>query len=346
MYILVKKINSGEFDIVNNKLLYSYHQQLYFDDEIIYNGNPTSFKTFKSTAFIIDNFEKLIVLNLKNKNKKEFDFIKGISLIINENDIIYGYYSDDYTAQYRTRINLETNEKKWTIESYFGNGEILENYLYASCTNNRICKIDLDNPEHPIWQFNLNQFGTYRQAGDDLAYEVVQFIGIWQNLILVQLTNARLIALDINTGELLQDIEINKTNPLTGVFYDTYIKMHLVDDKIIWLTNQTLIHINLISFTPEIIKEYYSLPKENQWRFMHNTYHNGKIYFTADYAWQYVTPSYVGVMEAQTGNVLWSEQLKNTGGLPEAPKVTDDKLYIRTNNKELHIFGKEPTPSL
>ncbi len=78
---------------------------------------------------------------------------------------------------------------------------------------------------------------------------------------------------------------------------------------------------------------------------MHNTFHKDKIYFTADYAWQYVTPSYVGVMDATTGEVLWSQQLEKTGGLPEAPKVTNDKLYIRTNNGVLHIFEKDPAPT-
>ena len=68
-----------------------------------------------------------------------------------------------------------------------------------------------------------------------------------------------------------------------------------------------IIAIDLNTFTPVIVKEYYSLPKEQQWRFMHNTYHKEKIYFTADYARQYITPSYVGVMDAQTGAVLWSQ---------------------------------------
>ncbi|MGV6861253.1 MAG: hypothetical protein ACWA41_05750 [Putridiphycobacter sp.] len=248
------------------------------------------------------------------------------------------YYKKESPRKYGV-FNFESDKVLFETTEWIGR-DIIDDYIFSDYQNIITCRENFSGKK--LWKFNLNQFGTYKYGGDDLAYEIVQFIGIWQGKLLVQLTNARLIALDINTGELLHDIEINKINPLPEkkTFYDQYVKIHLVEDKIIWLTNQTLLQINLNTFTVRIINEFYSLLRENQWRFMHNTYFEGKLYFTADYAWQYVTPSYVGVMDATSGEVLWSQQLENTGGLPEAPKVTNDKLYIRTNNNTLHIFEK------
>lgn len=74
---------------------------------------------------------------------------------------------------------------------------------------------------------------------------------------------------------------------------------------------------------------------------MSNSYYKGRIYFVADYGWQHVTPSYVGIMQASTGEVSWMQQLEKTGGLSEAPQVNDENLYVRTNNKVLYIFERE-----
>ena len=109
----------------------------------------------------------------------------------------------------------------------------------------------------------------------------------------------------------------------------------------VWLNNQRLLKIDLDSYEIEIIKDYFNVPKEEQFRFMHSTYFEDKIYFVADYGWQYVTPSRVGVMDVNTGGVIWQQQLEKTGGLPEPPKVTKDKLYIRTAKGEIYIFEKE-----
>lgn len=346
MYQLIgNKNNISEYLIIDNKLVISNGSDLLLENEIIFLANETyisNIKKYNQTVYVFEYKVGLNYFNIGSPNAIVVkDFIKDIGVFLSENDVVYSYYSDDYLTSYRCRINLLTEQKKWTIESYFGNGEVIDNYLYTTCANNRICKINLDNPEQPLWQFDLTQLGAFKDPQGQLLYNVVQFIGVWQDLLLIQLKNARLIALNINSGELTHDIALNKTNPPSpSMFYDPFIKMHLDDDKILWLTNQILLHIDLNTFNVKIVKEYHTVPKENQWRFMQSTYHKDKLYFTADYAWQYVTPSHVGVMDANNGEILWSQQLEKTGGLPEPPKVTDDKLYIRTNNGVLHIFEK------
>lgn len=126
-----------------------------------------------------------------------------------------------------------------------------------------------------------------------------------------------------------------------GIFYNDNHSAHIFDNKLVWLSNQRLLQINFETYEVKIIKDYFKEDREHQIRFMSNSLYNGHIYFVADKGWQYVTPTHVGVMEVATGQIIWSQQLEDTGGLSEAPQATDDRLYIRTNKGVLHIFEKE-----
>lgn len=195
---------------------------------------------------------------------------------------------------------------------------------------------------NPIWQYDLSSLGTYKNlTNESCHYEVKYFIGVCEGKLIIQLSNATFLFLDIESGEQINILHLNEMLELPKpVFYEDAYPAHIDDNQLIWLSNQRLLNIDIDTFQARVIRDYFTAPRENQFRFMSNTYNDGMIYFVADYGWQYVTPSYVGVMDANTGEILWHQQLENTGGLPEAPQVSGDKLYVRTNNKVLHIFVK------
>jgi len=348
MYQLInKKRNVSEYLLINNNLIISTGNNLLLENEIVFSAKETYISNIKKcnqTVYILEYKVGLTYFNIENpNNKKTKDFIKGISLIINENDIIYGFYSNDYTTQYRCRINLETNEKKWTIESYFGNGKIADNFLYASCLNNKICKIDLNHPEKPLWQFDLSQFGTFSYGGDELPYKVVHFVGIWKNNLLVQLTNNRLIAIDTNTGKLVNDTQ-NRLN-IPAVYKNTLVKMHLQGDMLHWLATFAYIQIHLNNFQVELKKDFTSTPENQRLEFSHNTLYDDKLYFVAGSQGSSIFKTHTGVFDILKNEVVWSnnpkEQLQKGEILKnEAPKVTDNKLYVPGNKGTLLIFEK------
>lgn len=193
------------------------------------------------------------------------------------------------------------------------------------------------------WNFDLSSLGTYQNdINESHPFTLKQFVGIWNNLLLVQLNGYSLLALDVNSGELVKHIPLKTTLDLRqGQYLIDEPDMHLVNDSIIWLSNQHLIHINLNDWEIQTKAINLNLPREQEWRCFKNTYFDGLLYFVADYGWQYVTPSWIGVMNAQTGEVLWKQQLEKTGGLPEAPQVNEKNLYIRTAKGDLHIFERE-----
>lgn len=237
--------------------------------------------------------------------------------------------------------NIETNNFIDFLAYRLFHFLLNDNFLYFE-ENNSINSCSLFTTT-PLWQLDLGSFGDYTAINNERhRYEIKFFLGVYKDCLLVQLSNATFIWLALNTGELRHSLCLNESHSLPKpVFYDDGFKAHIAGDKLVFLNNQRLLNIDLNSYEVSIVKDYYTEERDHQYRFMFNTFFDDKIYFVADYGWQYVTPSYVGVMDANDGEVLWKQQLQKTGGLSEAPQVTKEKLYIRTNNNVLHIFEKE-----
>jgi hypothetical protein len=209
-------------------------------------------------------------------------------------------------------------------------------------SKSEIYSLSVPNPEKLSWRNNLAKLCAFTNSFKEKKdYEIRQFIGVHKDQLIVQLTDATLLFLNIGNGSKVHTLHLNESHPFKkNSVYDDDYPPHLVDDKLIWLNRQRLLEIDLNTYDIEIKKDYSNVPKKEQFRFMHSTHFEGKIYFVADYGWQYVTPSRVGVMDGNTGEIIWEQQLEKTGGLPEAPKVTSDKLFIRTAKGELYIFEK------
>ena len=212
-----------------------------------------------------------------------------------------------------------------------------ENWLFAEYEKN-IVAYSVETGEL-VWSQSLEKLlGFYSDIrGSKLDYKVTRFVGKHKNEIIIQLTNATLVALNSETGESSNILNLNEKAILTSnSFYDDYCHPHITNDKIIWLNNQRLMNIDTSSFSVNVIKDYFDEPKDEQFRFMKNTLYKGKILFTADKGFEYVTPSRIGLMDSQDGKILWEHQLTKTGGIPESPKICENEMYIRTANKTLY----------
>lgn len=190
-----------------------------------------------------------------------------------------------------------------------------------------------------IWTQSLHKLlGFYTDIrGLKKEYKVTRFIGIHENEIIIQLTHATLVALNTDTGESSNILNVNETASLpSNSFYDDYCHPHITNDKIIWLNNQRLMTIDTRSFEVNIVKDFFNEPKGKQFRFMKNTLYNGKMLFTADKGSEYITPSRIGVMDSKDGKILWEHQLTKTGGILDSPMAYDNRMHIRTANKTLY----------
>lgn len=220
-------------------------------------------------------------------------------------------------------------------------------YIYLECnqvffaSKSEVRSFDLEKGKE-VWSYSLSTLGNYLNvSNEEKQYAVKTFLGSYNGLLIIQLANATILFLDIVSGEVSKVLHVNTLCPLPqGVFYDDAFAPHIIDGQLIWLNNQRLLEINLEDYKIKVVKNYYDESKEKQFRFMHNSYFGDKIYFVADYGWQYVTPSRIGEMDGATGEVIWNKQLEKTGGLPESPKVTANNIFIRTAKGDLYVFDK------
>lgn len=333
-----------QIDKVNHYLTDDHFEIIWSDNKVTVNqeeivsGEISSMERDKDLLFIqMNSGEYSIVYDLVSKKKKKLDYAgKNLS----EEVILIGKWNDSYTERVTSAIKWQNDSVLWQSKRGFSQSELIDE-IFFSVEKGIIYKNELSS-SNPYWQFDLQELSNYQnQSNEKCSYEVKHFLGILENKLIVQLSNATFLTLNLDNGELIEKINLNESHTLPSpVFYDEF-KAHLSDNQLYWLSNQRLLKIDLKTFQITIIKDYFTEPRESQFRFMSNIYQNDKIYFVADYGWQYVTPSYVGMMGAESGEILWSEQLDNTGGLPEAPQVTKDRLYVRTAKGVLHIFERE-----
>ena len=355
-YKLIQIKKSSKFEIIDNKLLYSY-DKLFYEDKVIYEGKVSTFDVFKSNVFIIDNYEKLVMLNLENHNIKEFNYIKGIDFILNENEIIYGNWNEDYTERFITRINLKTESKIWEVESYFGNGKIHNNNLFAVCNGNKICKISLTNPQTPLWQFDLSQLGTFysEQSQQQETYKVKKFIGIHQDRLYVALNGGMLLEIDIATGAVTYQWQNIMTTD-RGFSYPVETNTFTLDKqlgKLLSFYTADFITIDLASKKVNITPMDEELKK-----FDGRTFKPTSINYAIDETHIYTlvtlyAPEADFIKESivafniQTKKIDWNftdYQFGMAGG--DTPKLAGNKLYLKVNITNLYIFEKTSNESI
>lgn len=277
------------------------------------------------------------IVNLKNLtsdcrfriDSSLFPYLSFYEIDGNEKNGIY-----DYNNQ---KVLFETQD--WIGRNIFDEFIINDNVSIITCR-----KITSKMPE---WEVNLEMLNISQEQDQDL--EIKKIIDIYKNQLLISLEGNVVISLDVGTGKLLNKFNIYNTFPeLTDFQKDTFTTSYHLDEennRLIILSNTALYHINLITNRVSLVKDYHDVPQQEQWRFMSATLYNGKLYFTGDLGLEYVVATRIGVMDIETGEILWQEQLKKTGGLPNAPQVTQDKLYVLTVNKQLYIFQKDDTIS-
>ncbi len=192
-----------------NDFVYWSNNKIFFNEKKIIEDKISNINLYNKTLIYNVNFQYVFYYNLITKKNYKLKEVDGFSQFVNDNLILIVKNSDDYLKQYISLFDLQNKQKKWTIETYFGNGIIQDNHLYATCIKKRICKIDLNHPEQPLWQFELSQlappkiYSYIRGLSDKEDFKVEKIIGILENKVWVALNNYTLIALDVKTGKLM-----------------------------------------------------------------------------------------------------------------------------------------------
>jgi len=326
-----------------NGIIIDKNSNLYYNKSLIsQNVDSTNFNFIDGRLIYTANENTFI-------DDKQIDAIGYIKCEMGSNEILL---SSNFTIDYPDfKMDYTFYDIHHRKSVFLGN---FKNLFTIFIHNNHLVFYDkikisalqvLVNTSNTLWHFDLSQFGQWKNFEDqDRNYEVEQFVGVSGSCLYVLLSNFKLIALHIETGELLHQLNLGELfalEPRNWLSYSS--KMHLdeVNNRIIWLTSATLLHIDLTDFNAKLIKDFFNVPIENLWRFKCSNYQDQKLLFTAQYGREGGDPDIVGIMNPDTGDILWQYQIPNTQGLYEAPQLTNNQLYVRSLDNNLYVFEKE-----
>jgi|GEM_PF-1653790 hypothetical protein len=173
------------------KISGKHNQIAYVDDQtlvVIYGDN--SYSVFDPET-LVEKINKpgsglKITLNHIRKNHLQSRFI---------------CYDENSPNQKNGLFNIQT-ESLVCLERDFYPWCFLDGFILGKKNNNSII-LNYNNC-HESWRYDVTEIARWRQyySEPERPGEVRKFIGVWQDELLVALTNHTIIALDIHTGEL------------------------------------------------------------------------------------------------------------------------------------------------
>lgn len=208
--------------------------------------------------------------------------------------------------------------------------------------------------------FNLNNNISFKSISildnkwlstdtDDKKYydgRIFQIIGVWNNQLLLHLGRYRLIALNVDTGEelwrienFLKEIEDDKTIHFKlGIKTVTDWILDETEDVAYLFARKYLIKLDLKQKKASLIKDYFKDTGFN-WSFKYVQIQDNLITFSAGEEFKF--PSYFGVIDKESKEILWSTKCNSGSYLVEAPKINGNKLYVSDSENTLYVYEKE-----
>lgn len=323
------KIQNPNFNgggLLQNKLYYIEGQGVAYEIDLKTNQH----KLFLEDEFIglegfVDN--KIIINNHSEKTKSQRTII-----------------GNDFMAM----VDTESHETVWTTKKLFrANFLYNEVNLYVKDFNGSLLRCISKETGEDIWQFSIKELGRYEPQDESDRFKdgvINRLIAIYQNLLLVQISSFRVIALDTQTGKLIWMIDdFRKFLP------------EKIYSEIRWDTNEDIKRGQSSNWhiIPEINKMYlcwFMFVFEvdlitQECVIIHNNYPVGVpfgqservenlIYFIGN------NQNYFGIFDITARKIIWSfihPQKVLFSGL----WVNEDKIYLRDWNESLLILEKE-----
>jgi outer membrane protein assembly factor BamB len=331
------------YEIESSHLLYidkQYNLRCISKDnfkEIWYFGNVYNFFINKEYVVcgIVGN-EKTAILNLNNGTKvSEFDFdlnIKG------KRTELY-YYGSTYRNNEPVilRFDLSKNELAGIFPSLFGIRTIIDDTYYLAVQKKRILNKKLIENDTTLWQFDIGQFGTYKDKKfinkePEVRQREINRVYYHNNKIIVTLSRA-IIALNPENGELIWKIDFENYHPVDLLFDgDIAYSGRLIYFAIIDIEKG--IKLFEKDFDPAYRFEIEGF-KLSQIGYIGLTLHENNLWFThEDKGHQFLLKA-----NPQNGDILDGMLLETT--LSTHPPIFDEnRMYILDQEGNLYIYER------
>lgn len=256
----------------------------------------------------------LIIIN-ENLEMKNIIQIGDSDIIVKLNNNLYEFNERLSRKLYKNGVCDQQGKVLWNKEeSVTTIGWDLKLMLYKDIFNDQVFfKRNIDTGQH-IWQFEVASLGKYRDQEGEQKGKVKGKIRLWQNILIVPLTNQRMIGIDYNSGVLLW-------NTFAWERYEIY------QNNIVLFDESDYLEINPTNgevLRKEDLSEY--LQKENGIeRIPEFKVADGRIYFT-DYK-----KMKIGILDLQSLKLI---ELITIDHQKDAWQIGD----LEINNKKIYIM--------
>jgi hypothetical protein len=199
-----------------------------------------------------------------------------------------------------------------------------------------------------LWQFSLSSLPPYEVYEEQHPSKLSHIIGVYDNLLWVDIGGWRLIAIDLITGELM-----HQTDPLPVLLgmerkersHFTYSRIHLDKENGLLkiLAHRYYMEFNLSTLKAILKKDFGAIWPES-WRITRSIFYQSepsKLFFCGHYKSTVMTPNAFGIFDTEKAEVIWFETQKDDAGFIEPPQVNDKMLAIRDSNSNLLIYDRE-----
>ena len=269
-----------------------------------------------------------------------------------DNNQILKYYYDKEWNSYDNILDLETN-KLILKESIPYQLYVEKNIIIAyDIFEGEIKRINTDT--ETLWQFTIASLGD--SPYPDEEDKIGEFLGITNNYLWIVSNLGRLIALDIQTGEVQKVASPHTTDEkynyhLNKAFGHIYIKQE--DGNLYCMSYNMVTIIDTQTFT---IKEEYNFREEDpegmgQYEFVYKSLLQGDYFtFLGSKHKEYGGIGWIGIFDYKARKLVWEYELitqeeRNTSRnqlVPSQPLyISGNKLYIKDVKDNLYIFERE-----
>ena len=280
--------------------------------------------------------------------------IEGDVFLLNKETLYIGYSLLELNPfqSYRNLKNPFTNElilKENIPYQLYVEKDIIIAY---SIFKGEIKRINTDT--ETLWQFTIASLGD--SPYPDEEDKIGKFLGITKNYLWIVTNLGRLIALDIETGEIQKVASPHTTDEkynyhLNKAFGHIYIKQE--DGNLYCMSYNMVTIIDTQTFT---IKEEYNFREEDpegmgQYEFVYKSLLQGDYFtFLGSKHKEYGGIGWIGIFDYKARKLVWEYELlpfeerkatRNRLVAPQPLYMSGNKLYIKDIKDNLYIFERE-----
>jgi hypothetical protein len=311
--------------IDNNIFIINSNKELTVNESIINEGQFSFFGTYRNLQIVFDqeNFSSLmyningdLVEQIKEYALRNIFTFSNTNSLVGGNDgtdIFYGIYNFSDKSLLKRFNHLGLN----------GVSFVINDILFLSQNNEKFGVFTFDNV--CVWEVYFKDlFNEYEPIGAGRTNILKTETDLYIEL-------DKTYRININTGKLQKTYEQKYTNCEGEFLYGLQFLSMKKFELAILNTKTDVVEIIDISNEFNRLKIY----PDNK-----ITVSNKLIYFSQNMGDNIAK---VGILNPENGNVLWKYDFEKRNGMIGTIKINQNKIYVHTQDKKLHIFERSTT---